>query len=370
MGLYDRIVILSSATGEEITSLDVDSMPTALAWNTRLNYIVASFNDGSIKFWNTGTQDSKSDSQFGAGDLSAYHKIKAASQLFKHADLADKAEKNSRSEQEQSVHLYAALFHRACVMLDDPEQALAWDLLHDAHQRWIHDGDGASIVLPSFVDLMLSTPRGEKMPNAGNSLSLVGYQDVVNNRDFRTSNVRPLFDQSILKLSSDQSWATSITLAFLQYRLKEYLQAIDTLSKVDLTENELRHPIHHGLLSVCYEKIGDNDSSIEHRQKMKHLMKSWETDPETFVSKQSLSENEEQLSEARIVWDLEQSQRFYAEIEGQELSEHDQRLLSKQSRGLGLPRTDWPVRSRRSSYSGGFGLGFGSQAPEMGGGVF
>ena len=337
IGEEEGITILDIESGEELMSLNAYESPSSVCWNRNSKLLAASFSDGSVKIWNTS---SGPDSNLIGGQLPKFQVVP-----FTHADLADQAQSSSLLD---SSNTFSSLFHRACVMSDDPDQALAWDLLHDAFDRWKSYEANQSITLPPIVKQMLLLPRGKSQP-----ISLSGSKrlhdqllELLSNREFKATNIRPRFDQSILEIAGDQNKDCQTTLAMLHYRLGCFQTAITAIEEATSGSDEL-HPVQHGLLSLCYSELDQGDMAKKHGARFDQLMADWGNRQE-----------DKQLARTRGHWNFELSNRFHAEFKGLPEDKNTTGLGSKQSRGLGLTPTIWPERSskqlrRGNSISGG-----------------
>ena len=325
IGEWQKISIWNVDNGDEVSTLAFSSKITGLHWSREAELIAAGFDDGSITFCSTSTNlASQGDSQL--PKIEGYRKAKAKLEPYYHANLADVAE--SRKD------WFAATFHRALVMKSDPEQALAWDLFHDAHSRCLKDKFGHIEISPVATD-MLRLQRGKKLPTQVANSSQITHRlkELVIDREFQSENIRPRFDRAIQEVicSAEKGADAFRTLALLEYRLGFYSDAIKTIGRIVVSSKTDEYPLDIAILALCHSKLGETGKA-----------KALEIRLHAAMAASSQPSNDCLF--------------FYAEFIGEAAPKRQVR--SKQSRGIGLPSTTWPQRARRSNSSniGGGGL--------------
>lgn len=318
-----EVVLWDWESGNEVASMKTRSTVVDLAWHPTGNSLAAGCEDGNVLIWNATKNDSVNRLEGFTGDIEqdffrAYQHYKARTSPTWHADRADEAESNK--------DWYAAVFYRAKLLESDREQALAWDLLHDAYDRFKNEVNEQS--LPADLKQTLSLPRGKTLPKITASQRVQSEISLLRNMLLVSSeigspggpNVRPRFDSSLLRvLPFDSNRERKTLLALLKLATGESEKAIDIAKEV--LEHRGEYPAAHGVLALAYRKLGRDAESSKALENMRELI--------------SAGTNVDSKSE-----------KLLQILDGK----NDKRDRPKaSSRTFGLRQTIWPIRTPEGS---------------------
>ncbi len=205
-------------------------------------------------------------------DEKARRKTKASFDPFWHQEQATNAT--------SAKNWYAATFHYAWLIQNDPDQASLYDGLRSSFQKLATQFDleerDIELHLATIVKESLKLPRGSKLPEM-----TVGEAQRINNATWQRVSTPDAFEQTPLTDSELIQFRELVrqnprdiylnTLATAEYRMNNYREAIDAaLKSVALSPQAF--PGDYAVLAMSYKRLGEFEDAKNYREKFNTSM--------------------------------------------------------------------------------------------------
>lgn len=206
-------------------------------------------------------------------DEKARRKTKASFDSFLHHKQAKDAT--------TAKNWYAAVFHYALLIQNDPEQASLYDGLHASFQKLATqfelDGRGTELHLAMVVKESLKLPRGNKTPEMTS-----GEAQRINNATWQKVSTPDAFQQTPITDSELIQFRELIrqhprdiywnTLATTEYRMGNFQEAIQAaLRSVELSPQVF--PGDYAILAMSYSELDETEKANDYRDRFHESMK-------------------------------------------------------------------------------------------------
>ncbi len=206
-------------------------------------------------------------------DEKARRKTKASFDSFLHQKQATDAT--------TAKNWYAATFHYAWLMQNDPDQASLYDGLQSSYEQLVtqfaDEERDMELHLAMVVKESLKLPRGSKMPEM-----TLGEAQRINNATWQRVSTPDAFEQTPLTDSELNQFRELVrqhpreiyynTLGTAEYRMGNYREAIDAaLKSVALSPRAF--PGDYAVLAISYTRLGEFDDAKNYREKFNTSMR-------------------------------------------------------------------------------------------------